>query len=117
MSPIHTALRNPSSSSSIGRQHQVLRWLGLAVVLALSSISTGAWAKAPEEIRTQASQTQLAPQAQLPAQARTSQGQEYASREASSPNQSKFKGGDTVVWVGGSTVVIVLLVVLIVVLI
>jgi len=117
MSFIHTAQRNPSSSPPPRRQHRVLRWLGLAVAVALSSISTGAWAKAPEESRAQVSQFQLAPQVQVPAEARTSQGQEYASREASSPNQSKFVGGDTVVWVGGSTVVIVLLVVLIVVLI
>jgi len=95
----------------------VLRWLGLAVVLTLSSISTGAWAKAPEEIQAQVPPTQLGPKAPVPAQARTSQGQAYASREASSPNQSRFEGGSAVIWVGGSTVVIVLLVVLIVVLI
>ena len=117
MSPIHPALRNASSSSPIRRRHQVLRWLGLAVVLGLSSISTGVWAKAPEETRAQVSPTQFAPQAPVPAQGRTLQGQEYASREASSPNQSKFEGGSTVIWVGGSTVVIVLLVILIVVLI
>lgn len=117
MSSIYPLLRNPSSSAPIRRRHQVLRWLGFAVVLALSSISTGAWAKAPEEIRAQVSPTQSAPQTPVPAQGRTVQEQEYASREASSPNQSKFEGGSTVIWVGGSTVVIVLLVVLIVVLI
>jgi hypothetical protein len=95
----------------------MLRWLGLAVVLTLSSISTGAWAKAPQEIQAQVSPTQLEPLAPVPAQAQTSQGQVYASREASAPNQSRFEGGSTVVWVGGSTVVIVLLVILIVVLI
>ena len=51
------------------------------------------------------------------ADARTAQRQEYASREASAANQAKFAGGDTVVWIGGSTAVIVLLVVLIVVLV
>jgi hypothetical protein len=117
MSLIHPAIRNASSLSPIQRRHQGLRWLGLAVLLALNSISTGAWAKAPEEIRAQGSPTQRAPQAPVPTLAQTSQEQEYASREAKSPNQSKFEGGDTVVWVGGSTVVIVLLVVLILVLI
>jgi hypothetical protein len=95
----------------------MLRWIGLAIALTLGSMSTTAWAKASEDIQVQVSPTQLGPKAPVQAQTRTSQGQAYASREASSPNQSKFEGGSTVVLVGGSTLVIVLLVVLIVVLI
>jgi cobalamin biosynthesis Mg chelatase CobN len=95
----------------------MLRWIGLAIALTLGSMSTTAWAKAPEDVQMQVSPTQLGPKAPVPAQARTSQGQAYASREASSSNQAKFEGGSTVVWVGGSSVVVVLLVILIVVLI
>jgi len=117
MSLFHSAHRNSSSSSPSRSRHLVLRWLGLAVVLALSSISTGAWAKAPEGIQEQVSSIRFAQPTTVPALGRTVQGQAYASREANAPNQSKFEGGSTVVWVGGSSVVIVLLVVLIVVLI
>jgi hypothetical protein len=53
----------------------------------------------------------------MPTEARTSQAQEYASREASAASQAKFEGGSTVVWIGGSTLVIILLVILIVVVI
>ena len=117
MSHIHSALPNLSAPSPIRRRPQWLRMLGLAAVLTLSSISTGAWAKGSEAIQAQVSPTRFTPQTTVPAQGLSPQGQAYAFREANSPNQSKFEGGSTVVWVGGSTVVIVLLVVLIVVLI
>ena len=108
---IQTALRD-SLSHPCRKRHQGLRWLALAVVLALGSIPTSAWAKAPGEISAQVSPTRTA----SPAATRTAQRQEYASREASAAGQAKFEGGDTTIWIGGSTVVIVLLVVLIVVL-
>ena len=112
---IQTALRD-SLSHPCRKRHQGLRWLALAVVLALGSIPTSAWAKAPGEISAQVSPTLPARQAASPAATRTAQRQEYASREASAAGQAKFEGGDTTIWIGGSTVVIVLLVVLIVVL-
>src|SRR5512140_3271596 len=114
MSFIHTAARGPFSSSPTRRAHRRLRWLALAVVLALGAIPTGAWAKAPGQISAQVSPARPATPVPMPTEARTSQGQEYASREASAASQAKFEGGSTVIWIGGGTLVIVLLVVLIV---
>jgi hypothetical protein len=109
---------NSSSSSSrpARRRHQGFRWLGLAVALALGSIPMSASAKAPAENGAQVSQTRLATPAPVPTEARTTKGQDYASREASAKGLEKFEGGSTTIWIGGSTAVIVLLVVLIVVL-
>ncbi len=107
------------SSQPTRRRDRWWRSLALAVVLALGSMPTAVWAKAPGASSAQVSPNRPAsPATQVPAaaDARTTQ-QEYASREASAASQAKFEGGDTVVWVGGSTLVIVLLVILIVVLI
>jgi hypothetical protein len=114
---IHTAFRDSFSSRPARRRHQGLRWLALAVTLALGSIPMGAWAKAPGEVSAQVSPVRPATQSSVPTEARTAQGHEYASREARATSQAKFVGGGTEIWIGGSTVVIVLLVVLIVVLI
>jgi hypothetical protein len=109
--------RNSFSSRPAHRRHQGLRWLALAVALALGSIPVSASAKAPGEISAQVLQTRSATPAPIPTEARTTKGRDYASREASAKGQEKFEGGSTTVWVGGSSLVIVLLVVLIVVLI
>jgi hypothetical protein len=115
MSFIHTAPRGPFSPSPTRRAHQTLRYLALAVVLALGAIPTAAWAKAPGQISAEVSPIRPATPVPMPTEARTSQGQEYASREASAASQAKFEGGSTTVWIGGSTLVIVLLLILIVV--
>ena len=111
------APRNSSSSRPARRRHQGLRWLALAGALALGSIPISASAKAPGEISAQVSQSRPAAPAPIPTEARTTKGQDYASREASAKGLEKFEGGSTTVWIGGSTLVVVLLVILIVVLI
>lgn len=111
------ARSNSSSLRPAHRRHQGLRWLALAVALALGSIPMSASAKAPGEISAQVSQARSATPAPVPTEARTTKGQDYASREASAKGLEKFEGGSTTVWIGGSTLVIVLLVILIVVLI
>jgi hypothetical protein len=117
MLSIRIALSNSSSSRPTRGGHQGLRWLALALALALGSIPMSASAKAPGEISAQVSETRPATPAPIPTEARTTKGQDYASREASAKGQEKFEGGSTTVWVGGSTAVVVLLVILIVVLI
>ena len=116
MLSIRIAPINSSSSRPARRRHQGLRWLALAVALALGSIPISASAKTPGEISAQVSQTRPATPAPIPTEARTAKVQDYASREASAKGLQKFEGGSTTIWIGGSTVVIVLLVVLIVVL-
>jgi hypothetical protein len=113
---IRIAPRNSFSSRPARRRYQGLRWLALAVALALGSIPMSASAKAPGEISTQVSEPRPATPAPIPTEARTTKGQDYASREASAKGLEKFEGGSTTIWVGGSVVVVVLLVVLIVVL-
>lgn len=115
-----SAPRGAVPTQAIHRWDRGLRSLTLAILLALGSIPTTAWAKAPGTSSSYVSPKRPASrdtQAPAMADARTAQRQEYASREASAANQAKFAGGDTVVWIGGSTAVIVLLVVLIVVLV
>jgi hypothetical protein len=107
---------NSSLSRPARRRHQGGQWLALAVALALS-IPMNALAKAPGEISAQVVQTLPATPAPIPTEARTTKGQDYASREASAKGLEKFEGGSTTVWIGGSTLVVVLLVILIVVLI
>ena len=116
MLSICIAPKNSFSSRPARRRHQGLRWLALAGALALSSIPMSASAKAPGESSTQVSQSRPATPAPIPTEARTTKGQDYASREASAKGLEKFEGGSTTVWVGGSAVVVVLLVILIVVL-
>ncbi len=114
-----SARRGRVPSQLAHRRARGLRSLALAVVFALGSIPTAVWAKTPGPSSAEISRTPTtSPARQAPAtgDARTAQRQEYASREASAASQAKFEGGDTVVWIGGSTLVIVLLVVLLVVL-
>ena len=117
MFEIRIAPSNSFSSRPARKRHQGLRWLALAVALALGSIPMSASAQAPGEISAQVVQTRTTTPAPVSTEARAPKGQDYASREASAKGLEKFEGGSTVVWVGGSTLVVVLLVVLIVVLI
>lgn len=95
----------------------------LGIAVALVSLPGGAWAHAagsqgtaqvdpslPGEVRAETTTGTNA------TTARTTQANEYATREASAKGLENFKGGDTVV-IGGSVLVIVLLVILILVLI
>lgn len=113
------AASSRASSRVVHKLDRGLKSLVLAVVLALGSIPTAAWAKGASPSSAEVARTRPAnPTSPAPttADARAAQRQAYASREASAASQANFKGGDSVVWIGGSTVVIVLLVVLLVVL-
>jgi hypothetical protein len=94
-----------------------LRSLVLAIALALVSVPVGAWAKAPDKTSAEIQQTRPTATAPIVPEAGPTQGQDYASREASAKGLEKFEGGDTTVILGGSALVLILLVVLIVVLI
>jgi hypothetical protein len=117
MFSIRVVSRNRSSSRPARSRHQGLRWVALAVALALGSIPLGAEAKASAETSTQVVPTQPGTLAPISTEGRSAQAQNYASREASAKGLEKFEGGSTTIWIGGSAVVVVLLVVLIVVLI
>ena len=110
----------PATTHLVRKRDRGLRSLVLAIVLALGSIPTAAWAKTQTPSRTETSHISPAKPATRLAtatDARATQRQEYAAREASATTQEKFQGGDSTIWIGGSTVVIILLVVLIIVLI
>jgi hypothetical protein len=95
---------------------QSMRSLVLAIVLALGSIPTAVWAKTASPSSAEISRTRPATRLATAADSPTAQRQAYAARETTAATQEKFEGGDSTIWIGGSTVVIVLLVVLIVVL-
>jgi len=119
MSLAQSARRTSVSSHVIRKRNGGLRSLAFAIVLALGAIPTAVWAKAPVPGSAEVSRTRpasAATHAPTTADPRSSQ-QAYAAREASAISQEKFEGGDSTIWIGGSTVVIVLLVVLIAVLI
>ncbi len=105
-------------SSSVHRRERGLRSLVLAAVLALGSMPTVVWANALSPSSTQVARSgTTSPATRLATpDAPSKQRQEYASREARATGQAKFEGGDTAIWIGGSTLVVVLLVVLIVIL-
>jgi hypothetical protein len=108
------------SSPLANRRHPGLRALVLATVLALGSLPTTVWAGPARASGADVARTPGTSPATKPPgtpNARPTQRQAYAEREASAASQEKFEGGATTVWIGGSTLVIVLLVVLIVLLI
>lgn len=105
------------SPRHVGGRRRGMRALVLAIAMALVAIPTGAWAKAPDKTSAEIRQTQPTATAPIAPEAGPTQGQDYASREASAKGLEKFEGGETTVVLGGSALVIILLVVLIVVLI